>query len=97
MAAALLLVRALNERQATLNSELTSYFEVYGIQAGVFYANESAMAKANTGPKTSGPRAISLACLLHSRLRPYCRTAANRRDVPQAVMPLPPKRVIDVA
>jgi signal transduction histidine kinase len=35
-----------NERQATLNSELTSYFEVYGIQAGVFYANESAMAKA---------------------------------------------------
>ncbi|WP_030670283.1 sensor histidine kinase [Streptomyces cellulosae] len=38
-----------NERQATLNSELTSYFEVYGIQAGVFYANESVMAKAPSG------------------------------------------------
>ncbi|WSQ12223.1 HAMP domain-containing histidine kinase [Streptomyces sp. NBC_01231] len=35
-----------NERRVTLDSELTSYFEVYGIQAGVFYANQSAMAKA---------------------------------------------------
>src|SRR3954463_2775307 len=35
-----------NERRATLDSELTSYFEVYGSQAGVFYANKSAMAKA---------------------------------------------------
>lgn len=35
-----------NERQATLNSELASYFDVYDIRTGVFYANESAMAKA---------------------------------------------------
>ncbi|MEU0073413.1 HAMP domain-containing sensor histidine kinase [Streptomyces sp. NPDC006332] len=38
-----------NERQATLSSELTSYFEVYGIQAGVFYANARTMAKAPSG------------------------------------------------
>ncbi|MFI6936361.1 ATP-binding protein [Streptomyces sp. NPDC050287] len=37
---------ASNERQETLNTELASYYGVYGIQAGVFYANENAMAKA---------------------------------------------------
>ncbi|MFH9013634.1 sensor histidine kinase [Streptomyces sp. NPDC017943] len=35
-----------NERLATLSSELRSYHEVYGIRAGVFYRNGSAMAHA---------------------------------------------------
>ncbi|MET9393229.1 HAMP domain-containing sensor histidine kinase [Streptomyces sp. NPDC006624] len=35
-----------NERLATLSSELRSYHEVYGIRAGVFYRNGSAMARA---------------------------------------------------
>jgi signal transduction histidine kinase len=35
-----------NERLATLSSELTSYYEVYGIRSGVFYRSGSAMAHA---------------------------------------------------
>ncbi|MEV0243824.1 HAMP domain-containing sensor histidine kinase [Streptomyces sp. NPDC050674] len=35
-----------NERLATLSSELTSYYEVYGIRSGVFYRSGSAMALA---------------------------------------------------
>ncbi|NEE08107.1 HAMP domain-containing histidine kinase [Streptomyces sp. SID7499] len=35
-----------NERLATLSSELTSYYDVYGIRSGVFYRSGSAMAHA---------------------------------------------------
>ncbi len=35
-----------NERRETLDSELRSYHEVYGIRAGVFYRNDSPMAHA---------------------------------------------------
>ncbi|MEU3948146.1 HAMP domain-containing sensor histidine kinase [Streptomyces sp. NPDC029526] len=35
-----------NERQETLGRELRSYYEVYGIKAGVFYLNDSPMAHA---------------------------------------------------
>ncbi|EFE66721.1 sensor histidine kinase [Streptomyces viridosporus] len=36
----------INERQETLRNELRSYYEVYGIRAGVFYRNDSSMAHA---------------------------------------------------
>ncbi|GGX16504.1 two-component sensor histidine kinase [Streptomyces malachitofuscus] len=36
----------INERRETLSSELRSYYEVYGIRAGVFYRNDSPMAHA---------------------------------------------------
>ncbi|MFG3104337.1 ATP-binding protein [Streptomyces sp. NPDC048182] len=37
-----------DERLETLQTELTSYYEVYGIRAGVFYRNHFAMANAPT-------------------------------------------------
>ncbi|MET8896309.1 sensor histidine kinase [Streptomyces albogriseolus] len=36
----------INERRETLSSELRSYYEVYGIRAGVFYRNDAPMAHA---------------------------------------------------
>ncbi|GAA3216146.1 hypothetical protein GCM10020256_18220 [Streptomyces thermocoprophilus] len=35
-----------DERLETLRNELTSYYEVYGIRAGVFYRNDTPMAHA---------------------------------------------------
>ncbi|MGW6548215.1 sensor histidine kinase [Streptomyces massasporeus] len=43
-----------NERLATLASELTSYYDVYGIRSGVFYRSGSAMAHAP--PRWSLPK-----------------------------------------
>lgn len=37
-----------DERLETLQTELTSYYEVYGIKAGVFYRNHIPMANAPT-------------------------------------------------
>ncbi|WPW21760.1 sensor histidine kinase [Streptomyces sp. HNS054] len=36
----------INERRETLSAELRSYYEVYGIRAGVFYRNDAPMAHA---------------------------------------------------
>ncbi|MEU0438871.1 MULTISPECIES: HAMP domain-containing sensor histidine kinase [unclassified Streptomyces] len=38
-----------DERLETLRNELTSYYEVYGIRAGVFYRNDTPMAHAPAG------------------------------------------------
>ncbi|MFH8732971.1 sensor histidine kinase [Streptomyces sp. NPDC017964] len=39
-------VRVTDERQQTLQNELTRYYEVYGIRAGVFYRNSDPMGRA---------------------------------------------------
>ncbi|MFI9780714.1 sensor histidine kinase [Streptomyces sp. NPDC051956] len=42
-------VRVTDERQQTLQNELTRYYEVYGIRAGVFYRNSDPMGRAPDG------------------------------------------------
>ncbi len=59
-----------NERRETLDSELRSYHEVYGIRAGVFYRNDSPMAHAPDDwflPPTGEVRAAFAEALLSRR------------------------------
>ncbi|MEU9382939.1 HAMP domain-containing sensor histidine kinase [Streptomyces sp. NPDC048279] len=59
-----------DDRQETLHRELISYYEVYGIRAGVFYRNASSMANAPDDwvlPKTGEVRAAYDEALLSRR------------------------------
>ncbi|GAB2720440.1 sensor histidine kinase [Streptomyces bullii] len=61
---------ATNERKETLQSELDSYYKVYGIRAGVFYRTEQPMAHAPSSwrlPKTGEVRAAFAEALLSRR------------------------------
>jgi signal transduction histidine kinase len=51
-------VRVTDERQQTLQNELTRYYEVYGIRAGVFYRNSDPMGRAPDDWQLPGDGAV---------------------------------------